>query len=577
MASEKLGLIYEAITELALRKLKVSYWHNCNVPGMKIIPDFTVGGDRNSPNAVIMVSHCTSEHNSDMKFWRNIGELKEAKLIDSIPICIVVLFDAMFKRDLLTIQRHAFDKFVEVEEWSSFARCKALLSSASKNVPQLASARADWVEANVDKKVLNDLVRDIASNLRIALSSRNTLLDEFWGAVSKTANLSNSPPGRRATFLRRGMAKALLFDRLPVEKNCLRVHEDLGLVRKLPGRGVQYAVSDMELGWFLEKFSQDDRAWLMERYFALPEIHILKATINGLEQFDDLYSAFSEAIKRCTSIDTFCKEMVASHSGAGKYKNLGADLPLRGWFVVFAISAIKAISTGDRGFGYSKIVNSLATSSTIARSPRTVEYGLRDWIYGGHRNNFSITTEEINAVGAVLFEACTLHFADIDLSSKSSDVYAQIVRDTLETKLASHPSFLPHKDIIVKMLDDNGIRWVHQRYWPSPFFQAAVANGERLNVRSSSTEVIFAKSTLIRWISVSDEGKNHKCKEFCGKGIGLRYQLVGGRWSRRPEIKKQVLVVDGTFDQSELQALANSGWDEIYYPDEMDQLAKAIV
>jgi hypothetical protein len=51
----------------------------------------------------------------------------------------------------------------------------------------------------------------------------------------------------------------------------------------------------------------------------------------------------------------------------------------------------------------------------------------------------------------------------------------------------------------------------------------------------------------------------------------------GKAFIRRPGIQKMILVLDGTWKQADLNALLRAGWDEIYYPDEMDQLAKAIV
>ena len=38
-----------------------------------------------------------------------------------------------------------------------------------------------------------------------------------------------------------------------------------------------------------------------------------------------------------------------------------------------------------------------------------------------------------------------------------------------------------------------------------------------------------------------------------------------------------ILLLDGTWRQADLNSLLRAGWDEIFYPDEMDQLAKSIV
>jgi hypothetical protein len=106
----------------------------------------------------------------------------------------------------------------------------------------------------------------------------------------------------------------------------------------------------------------------------------------------------------------------------------------------------------------------------------------------------------------------------------------------------------------------------------------AVADGEKINVRAGSTNVLVANSTLVRWISVSDAGKTHKCKEFCGKIWGLRIYLnqMNNLIEVNPEIKKAILLIDGTFNDEELNSLHEAGWDEIYYPDELEMLVESI-
>ena len=49
------------------------------------------------------------------------------------------------------------------------------------------------------------------------------------------------------------------------------------------------------------------------------------------------------------------------------------------------------------------------------------------------------------------------------------------------------------------------------------------------------------------------------------------------RFTPRPSVQKLILVVDGTWSREDLLALARAGWDKIFYPDEMDKLAEAIV
>ncbi|NIN67525.1 MAG: hypothetical protein GTO63_23045 [Anaerolineae bacterium] len=63
----------------------------------------------------------------------------------------------------------------------------------------------------------------------------------------------------------------------------------------------------------------------------------------------------------------------------------------------------------------------------------------------------------------------------------------------------------------------------------------------------------------------------HKCKEFCGRAWGLRVQVDEGsaQITPNPWLSETVLVIDGTFTDGDLRALARSGWDTIMYPDEV--------
>ena len=91
--------------------------------------------------------------------------------------------------------------------------------------------------------------------------------------------------------------------------------------------------------------------------------------------------------------------------------------------------------------------------------------------------------------------------------------------------------------------------------------------------------MLRVKETLIKWQSVTDEGRDHKKKELCGRAPALRYTWdpVKNAFLKRPSTERLILVVDGTWRQDDLEALGRAGWDEIFYPDEMDKLVKAIV
>jgi hypothetical protein len=82
---------------------------------------------------------------------------------------------------------------------------------------------------------------------------------------------------------------------------------------------------------------------------------------------------------------------------------------------------------------------------------------------------------------------------------------------------------------------------------------------------------------VVCWKSVTDAGKDHKRKELGGRARALRFMKTDRGFEVRPTAAKLFLVVDGTFNTADIGVLLQSGWDAVFYPDEMDKLVKAIV
>src|SRR5579884_1154001 len=111
MAGERKGITYEAFVKIALEqlvdkgKLAGQVFWNEKPNEMTIEPDFTVGPDKDHPTHVFLVTHSGSAKNSDMKFWRNMGELVEAKVRLAKPARVYsVVFDSIIKEDLKALQ-----------------------------------------------------------------------------------------------------------------------------------------------------------------------------------------------------------------------------------------------------------------------------------------------------------------------------------------------------------------------------------------------------------------------------------------------------------------------------------------
>jgi hypothetical protein len=117
MPGERKGKVYESIIYSVLAELVAAncvrgklYWNETPM-SMSIEPDFTIGVDPNTLYHGLLVTHCNSPRNSDMKGWRNLGELTELKTaLPMVPQVAAITF-GLIKEDLAPIQHAAFDSF----------------------------------------------------------------------------------------------------------------------------------------------------------------------------------------------------------------------------------------------------------------------------------------------------------------------------------------------------------------------------------------------------------------------------------------------------------------------------------
>jgi hypothetical protein len=99
---------------------------------------------------------------------------------------------------------------------------------------------------------------------------------------------------------------------------------------------------------------------------------------------------------------------------------------------------------------------------------------------------------------------------------------------------------------------------------------------ERAVQDAGSMPALAFDGGLVCWKSVTDAGKDHKRKELCGRARALRFEYARSRFSARESARKLLLVIDGTFNSKDVAVLMESGWDSVFYPDEMDRLTEAM-
>jgi hypothetical protein len=202
---------------------------------------------------------------------------------------------------------------------------------------------------------------------------------------------------------------------------------------------------------------------------------------------------------------------------------------------------------------------------------------LTDWHSTPSKQHFAFSDDELARVVDVLARRL-VRCAKPIVADRDKLVLA-VVQTVFEAKLLTYRNFKPFEVLLEAALGKAGLKGTVQPAVRACFAEVASSAGVELDPRSSGTTVMRVKNTLVNWQSAHDSHTNDKRKELCGRAPALRYQWDANmkRFVRRSWAQKMLLVVDGTWCQEDLDALARAGWDGIYYPDELDKLVADIV
>ena len=114
---------------------------------------------------------------------------------------------------------------------------------------------------------------------------------------------------------------------------------------------------------------------------------------------------------------------------------------------------------------------------------------------------------------------------------------------------------------------------------------AKVTNRVRTRWHSGGTPILHperrrnlgpeGQTSVVFWKSAHGSHTYDKRKELSARARALRFTFDGSTIRARDGINKLILVIDGTFEQTTSEC-CSAGWDQIFYPDEMDELVEAI-
>ena len=580
MAGERIGKTYEAILKVVLDQLQADglfegdvFWNE--IPeGISVEPDFIIGSDKDHPNVIVMVTHSGSSKNSDMKCWRNLGELCEAKsVLTPIPYAINIVFDSVMKENLKALQQAAFDYQLIIGDKAYGEPLAQWVIQKDEDMPVGQEEKVLLIKALLKSdKTLKRLLSYIQHDIMTFFPLRDTDVASLWTLERKRPH--GKAPDAKNTFIRRGYTKRLLVGDA-LENGKIKSEdgpwlEKVGIVRKTISG---YRITDSELLWFLDtpfaKEYESIAAPCMTDGFASQIKRVRSLALIGeyenyvVKNYDSLVT--SEGMLAC---------LRQQHTNPSAEISVPHNIQPPGnvWIYDFVAALSKAAAGRSQAFGYS-----FFSQHPLGRQSKVGNMLLGRWCtsficeYFNRKPDFSLPDNAEIFVAEVLSEQLRQYSVET-IVSLSNSISEKFVAKEYEAVLLAHRGFEPllalliHNQIVTGTDCKVNIR--------TCFSEKAGLSGQ-----AGKTTVVKVKNTIINWQSATDAGKDHKRKELCGRAVGLRYSWDGvkKKFVPRSGVKKLILLLDGTWSQKDLNALVNAGWDEIYYPDELDNLKSAII
>lgn len=614
MASERKGKVYESLIYCVLTQLieegmlKGKLFWNETPAEMSFEPDFTIGQTSHSPRYGLLVTHCGSPRNSDMKGWRNLGELADFKTaLARIPSVSAITFGRI-KEDIAPLQHTAFDSFrwvtdrpldkypapqpwLVLEPWARWL--DEYVGQLEPELPEKAS-RKEWICGVVSllgTKGRKDVgYEQLKVLLRQMLAETNRHMPSVW--QRHRARTIPASPSARPTSVRTGLSKILLFpdplgasvcarrgSPLPPSNNSPLLFQN-NLVRSIShGKASVATICDRDIIGLSQLLPEDNLKHLIDTYHVqgdrwFRQIATTPLLPRMLAVLRDNWTALSDAVN-------VFGMMRAAHHGICNGINVGYTWPyyrltdcikLNSGFVQ-GYGLAKMLADIDRMRGNAKHCLSIAKIAAIPerqvklRAVRSIErlisVQLGDWRSPWSSELFSRYPCDMAEVAMAM--AGRLRGTSRGVLDDTDAFSRAIFQSNITNGFAVWRLFEPLSELVSLAISGATPTRIRTCY----------AEGSGADVRDDAGEmhVLQVGHTVINVQSWSD----HKAKELCGRAIGLRYTWDGHRFVPRSSIHRMLLVLDGEWPQKELDVLLRSGWDGIFYPDEMDRLKKEIV
>jgi hypothetical protein len=586
MASERTGIACEVLVALAAERppLRGSCVceHQPDVGARVAVPDFRLKRTRGRRDTFLQITYAGAKPDSQRKFWRNFGELQELKTLGTqVPRVVSVTFGSAYLNYVPAVYKAGWDAALFCDEFHE--RLLSLVFDVAGHGGETFEEKLQYAR---DRYATHAAVLALSSALALALDVP-LLNSGLWSAHRAAASVSVERSEPRNTSVRRGIAK-MLIARPPTGVLSKPVDVEPASLRELIGLGI---VAESMVGPRLVDPEALNAVAAVKREGCARVIasaplermrgwlHVIWGVADVAARAHDWAAMWSDLSERVV----YEKLLKAAKEAPPDRQAFIALLELiKGALGRQAIGAREVLLRAIERREHTKSTLR-AYADLLGRAPRlrdleTVRLGLQSVLSPGGRQAFALTPDDIARVAVCLYLDFIQRVPASRVRAVAKEIAAELLATYFDVKVATYRDFDPLGVLLRDALRRSGIAFTECNVC-SGFAMKASAEGAHLDPRATATEVIRAgKSTVVNWLAVTDDGRDHKRKELCGKAVAIRYRWQPAEAAFAADsAQRLLLLVDGTWRSEDLEAMRRAGWNEIFYPDEMDKLVKAIV
>jgi hypothetical protein len=579
MANEVRGILFETITDAALRKaVKLSgftgevRW-NEKPKGASVTPDFTIGKSLDEPSHVVLVTASGSSKESEKKSWRNLGEMQEVKAqMPGPPIVVNLYFKSELKQGVSAAAERLYDAILHIDKKSYHKPLESWVNGNLRNAAKTKEARREFLQESIKvDPILASAVANLAEDLSTALTQRKTDLESLWKLMQAEYVKPHAYPTARTTTVRRGLGKLsvlelhvrqLVYDyhtklsSIPISKMPQYVF-DLGFFNRTVGGA---RLIDPEIREVINLLGSRTCEEIFRR--APQSLHIWINPLRDLGRVDVHVDFVHKHYDDFVNPRRYKKLLIDCFNDPAGLSGEPGDEKV--WVYETVVSLLKAKSDMRQGYGVAQ----------LAVDTSTPEFGAGGFVLPPFvQRTKMLTTVQLDGLASGLSKRFAQDVAKNDIPKLKANVFGLVIKENLEDRLIPYRNFEALLWLLEAELERQGKAYTSKfpyGGWLNEYAEVGRA--------SATTPFVRVGKTLIHWKSVSDAGKDHKRKELSARARNVKYQFhpKTKTFTHRADVEQLALIVDGTFTDADLKVLAESGWDIIVYPDQIKELVSRL-